>query len=86
MALYEVVIDAEDERLVTTDEPLDVGDAVAIDDEVWLVLRKSERAPLHGSARFECRRALRLPNQARELLAYAKTLRLDLRQARSRVV
>jgi hypothetical protein len=46
-----------------------------------IVLRKAV-----WSARFECRRASRLPNQARELLAYTEALQLDLRQARSRVL
>jgi len=48
-----------------------------------LVLRESERPAHRGSARLECRRALRLPNQARELIACANALRLDLTQARS---
>ncbi len=82
-ALYEVVIGGEDERVVATEEPVDVGAALAIDDEVWLVLRESERRAHRGSARFECRRASCLPNQARELIACANALRLDPTRARS---
>ena len=67
---------------MSTEDLVGVGDAIAIDDEVWLVLRESERPARRGSARYECRRALRLPNQARELTAYAKALRLDLTPAR----
>ncbi len=81
-ALYELVVGGEDEQIVSMEEPVGVGDALAIDDEVWLVLRESQRPAQRGSARFECRRAFRLPNQARELIAYAKALSLDLTQAR----
>lgn len=81
-ALYELVIGGEGERVVSTAEPVGVGDALAIGDEVWLVLSESERPARRGSARFECRRAFRLPNRAHELTAYAKALRLDLTQAR----
>jgi glutathione synthase/RimK-type ligase-like ATP-grasp enzyme len=82
MELYELVLNGEDEKLVETTEPLDIGWAVAISDEVWLVLRKSERAALHARARFECRRALSLHDKAREVIDYAKALELDLVHAR----
>ena len=81
--VYELVLDDEDEMLVATEEPLDVGDAVAIDDEIWLVLREADRVTTLGRARFECRRALRLRNQAEELLAYAKQLELRITKARA---
>lgn len=81
--VYELVLAGhEDDKLVETDEPLDVGDAVAIDDEIWLVMRE-DRARTLGRARFECRRALRLRNQAEALLAYAKELELSVTKARA---
>ena len=58
--LYELVIDGENEKLVATDESLDLGDAVVLDNEVWLVLREAERAAVRGHARYPCRRALQL--------------------------
>jgi hypothetical protein len=76
--MYELVVADEDEKLVETDEPLDVGDAVAIDDEIWLVLRAADRTTTLARARFECRRALRLRNRAEALLAYAKELELSI--------
>src|SRR5947207_826867 len=76
--VYELVLHEEDEKVVLTEEPLDVGDAVAIEDEIWLVLRESDQAALRGRVRYECRRALRLQNQAQELLAYAKELELKI--------
>lgn len=82
-AVYELVLAGEDEKLVETDEPLDVGDAVAIDDEIWLVLRAADRTTTLARARFECRRALRLRNQAEALLAYAKELELSITKARA---
>jgi hypothetical protein len=81
--VYELVLEGEDEKLVETDEPLDVGAAVAIGDEIWLVLREADRATTLGRARFECRRALRLRNQAEALLAYAKELELSITKARA---
>ena len=35
---YELVLHGEEEKVVLTEVPLDVGDAVALGDEVWLVL------------------------------------------------
>jgi hypothetical protein len=58
--LYELVIDGENEKLVATDESVDVGDALVLDNEVWLVLREAERAAVRGHARYLCRRALQL--------------------------
>lgn len=83
-ALYELVLRDEGEKVVLADEPIDVGDAVAIDNEVWLVLRQAERASTIGRARFECRRALKLRLQAEELIAYAKELELKLTRTRAR--
>ena len=80
--IYELVLRDEGERVVVAQEPVDVGAAVAIDDEIWLVLRESEQVALRGRARFECRRALRLRDQAQELIAYATELELDVTHAR----
>ncbi len=82
MALYELVLNGEDERVVAADEPLSVGDAVAFDHEIWLVLRESEQAALRGRARFECRRALLLRRRAQELIEQANELQLKIAQAR----
>jgi len=80
--LYELVIDGENEKLVATDESLDVGDAVVLDNEVWLVLREAERAAVRGHARYLCRRALQLRGEAEELIAHAKALQLKFTEAR----
>src|SRR5262249_5868639 len=54
---------------------LDIGDAVAIGDEVWLVLRTAgRRAGVRHPARFECRGALVLRSHAEEVILYAKEL------------
>ena len=82
MELYELVLNGEDERVVAADEPLGVGDAVALDHEIWLVLRESEQAALRGRARFECRRALLLRRRAQELIKQANELQLKIAQAR----
>jgi hypothetical protein len=81
-ALYELVLPDDSEKVVIAETPIDVGDAVAIDDEIWLVLRESEQAALGGRGRYECRRALRLRNQAQELIAYSKQLELEITRAR----
>lgn len=80
--VYELVLHEEQEKVVLTEEPLEIGDAVAIDDEIWLVLRESEQAAVHGHTRYECRRGLRLRNHAKDLLAYAKELELKITRAR----
>lgn len=82
MELYELVLNGEDEKVVAADEPLGVGDAVALDDEIWLVLRESEQAALRGRARFECRRALVLRRRAHELIDHASELQLKITEAR----
>jgi hypothetical protein len=79
--LYELVVGG-DERLVATEEPLVVGDALIVDDEILLVLRETHRAATVGRARYECRRPLRLADQAQELLAYAQKLGLEFATAR----
>jgi hypothetical protein len=79
---YELVLADEAEKVVVADEPIDVGDAVAIDDEIWLVLRESHRASTFGRARFECRRALKLRLRAEELIAYTRELELKITAAR----
>jgi hypothetical protein len=80
--LYELVLNGEDEKVVAADEPLSVGDAVALNDEIWLVLRESEQAALRGRARFECRRALVLRRRAQELIDHASELHLKITEAR----
>jgi hypothetical protein len=89
-AVYELVLHQEEEKVVLAEEPIDVGDAVVIDDEIWLVLRESEPALVRGRPRFECRRGLRLRNHAQELLNYAKELEAEAHQGargeRSRLV
>jgi hypothetical protein len=81
-ALYELVLADDSEKVVVAEAPIEVGDAVAIDDEIWLVLRECDQAALRGRARYECRRALRLRNQAQELIAYSKQLELNITRAR----
>ncbi|TML27841.1 MAG: hypothetical protein E6G26_08020 [Actinobacteria bacterium] len=80
--LYELELDGENEKLVATGELLDVGDAVMLDNEVWLVLREAERAAIRGHARYLCRRALQLRVEAEELVAHAKALQLKFTEAR----
>ena len=82
MELYELVLDGEDEKVVAADEPLSVGDAVALDNEIWLVLRESEQAALRGRVRFECRRALVLRLRAQELIDHANEMQLKIAKAR----
>jgi hypothetical protein len=36
-AVYELVLPDEGEKVVLADEAIDIGDAVAIDNEVWLI-------------------------------------------------
>ena len=81
-AVYELALRDGGEKVVVAEESIDVGDSVAIDDEIWLVLRESDQAALMGRVRFECRRALRLCDQAKELIAYAKELELKLTRTR----
>jgi hypothetical protein len=80
---YDLVLDGEEERTVLTDKTLEVGDAVLVGDEIWLVLREADtRAATRHRARFECRRALALRTQAEELIAYARELQLDITKSR----
>jgi hypothetical protein len=79
--MYELVVEG-DERLVATEEPVAVGDALIVEDEILLVLREAHRTATIGRARYECRRPLRLANQAQELLAYAQELELKFATAR----
>jgi hypothetical protein len=81
-AVYELVLPDDGEKVVIAEAPIDVGDAIAIDDEIWLVLKQCEQVALGGRARYECRRALRLRNQAQELIAYSKQLELKITRAR----
>ena len=80
--LYELELEGENEKLVATGELLDVGDAVVLDNEVWLVLREAERSAIRGHARYLCRRALQLRVEAEELIAHAKALQLKFTEAR----
>jgi hypothetical protein len=79
--VYELELEGA-ERLVTADEPIDVGAALIVDDEILLVLRESENVATIGRARYECRRALRLRHQAEELVAHANELELEFARAR----
>jgi hypothetical protein len=79
---YELVIGAQEARLVATQEPIDVGDALILDREILLVLRESERAATLGRARFECRCALQLNSRSHDLVAYARELQLSFTEAR----
>jgi hypothetical protein len=81
-ALYELVIEGRAEKVVVIDTRLDVGDAVAIESEIWLVLREADQAPTIGLARYVCRRSLHLQAEAGELMNYAKALDLDIIKAR----
>jgi hypothetical protein len=79
--VYELVLGA-DERLVATEEPVDVGDALIVEDEVLLVLREAEHVGAPGRPRYECRRALLLRRRAEELVAYTQELQLKFAEAR----
>lgn len=80
MYLSELVVD-DQERLVASADPIEVGDALIVDDEILLVLRESEGKALRAEARFQCRRSLALRGQAEELLAYSEELQLKLTEA-----
>lgn len=80
--VYELVLDAQEERLVATEEAVDVGDALILDREILLVLRESEDAATAGRARFECRCALQLNSRSHDLVAYARELQLSFTEAR----
>lgn len=79
--LSELVID-DWESLVATAEPIEVGDALIVEDEILLVLRESQSDAVRAQARFQCRRALVLRGRAQELLDYSKELQLKLTEAR----
>ena len=83
---YELALEDGRAKLVDADQPIAVGDALLLGDEVLLVVRESQERPRDGRARFECRLALRLRGQGRELLDYAEELRLKfttVREART---
>ena len=86
--LVELSLDGEEEKLLVANEPIEVGDALAFDNELWLVLREADaHGDLRSRARFESRRALVLRDHAAELLAHAKMLQLkvtEVREARIR--
>lgn len=79
--LYELVLDGGSEKVVTSVHRVEVGDAVSIDDEIWVVLREAERAATTGRARFECARALRPADRSRGLIAYANALHVKVAEA-----
>jgi hypothetical protein len=79
--LSELVID-DREMLVETADPIAVGDALIVGDEVLLILREADGEALRAEARFQCRRALALRGRALELLAYSNELQLQLTKAR----
>jgi hypothetical protein len=83
---YELALDDGRAKVVEADQPIGVGDALLLGDEVLLVVRESEDRPRSGLARFECRLALRLRGHGRDLLDYAEELRLkftEVREART---
>jgi hypothetical protein len=83
---YELALEDGRAKVVAADQPIGVGDALVLGDEVLLVVREAEERPRHGIARFECRLALRLRGQGRELIDYADELRLkftSVREART---
>jgi hypothetical protein len=80
--VYELMLDDETNKLVEVDEPVDIGDALMLNDEVWLVLRKAGRPTVRARAALECRRALRLRNEAQELIDYSRELQLQFTKAR----
>jgi hypothetical protein len=79
---YELALEDGRAKVVAADQPIAVGDALLLDDEVLLVVREAEERPRHGRARFECRLALRLRGQGRDLLDYAEELRLKFTRVR----
>jgi hypothetical protein len=81
-ATCELVLPDREHKVVAAEELIHVGDAVAIENEIWLVLRESDQASTTGRARFDCRRALQLRLRAEELVAYAKQLGLKVTTAR----
>lgn len=57
MPLFEVVLlDVNGTELRLTDQPADIGDTVQINDEDWIVVRKSPGSA-RAEARLECERA-----------------------------
>jgi hypothetical protein len=79
---YELALEDGRAKVVAADQPIAVGDALLLGDEVLLVVRASEERPRRGLARFECRLALKLRCQGRELLDYAEELRLKFTRVR----
>ena len=78
MSLYELVLDfdgQEGERVRTIEHPVEVGDALTIDGDVWLVLRE-DAEEARNCSRFQCRRALGATEEARKLVAQSKRLNL----------
>jgi len=81
-ASYELALEDGRAKVVAADQPIGIGDALLLGDEVLLVVRESEERPRDVRARFECRLALRLRGQGRELLDYAEELRLKFTRVR----
>ena len=79
---YELLLDDGTEKLVASDELIDVGDALILGCEVLLVLRESDKAATRGRARFVCRRALQLQGEVAELIAYVEELGLQFTRVR----
>src|SRR3954453_1383829 len=79
---YELALEDGRAKVVATDQPIGVGDALLLGDEVLLVVRESEQRPKDGRARFECRLALKLRGHGRELLDCAEELRLKFTRVR----
>ena len=79
--LSELVTD-DRERLVATAEPIGVGDALIVEDEILLVLRESEMEAVRAQARVSVPSRPGAQGRAQELLAYSKELQLKLTEAR----
>lgn len=79
---YELLLDTGTEKLVASDELIDVGDALILGNEVWLVLRESDEAATRCRARFVCRHALQLQGEVGDLIAYVEELGLQFTRVR----
>ena len=79
---YELLLDDGTEKLVASDELIDVGDALILGGEVLLVLRESDQAATRGRTRFVCRRAFQLQGEMHDLIAYVEELGLQFTRVR----
>ena len=79
---YELLLDDGTEKLVASDDLIDVGDALILGGEVLLVLRESDQAATRGRTRFVCRRAFQLQGEMHDLIAYVEELGLQFTRVR----